>query len=56
MIFSLVIIWLLSNVLCLYLAKRSHYKPGILSRFIGALLGPFAIPFIYLFKPKTQHS
>jgi hypothetical protein len=54
----LVAVWLLSNIACIYLTKKRRVTPGIFLRFIGALLGPFAIPLVFLLKPKpaTPHA
>lgn len=56
MVYALAIIWLLSNVLGLYLAKQRGYRPGKLACIFGALIGPFSIPFIYLVKPYREHK
>ncbi len=40
-------IWIVSAVICIYIAKSRHIKPTLLRRFIVVLLGPFAIPLIF---------
>jgi len=52
MMYLFVVVWLLSNIICIYLTKKWHVHPGIIIRFIGALLGPFAIPIVFALKPK----
>lgn len=41
-------IWIVSAVVCIYIAKARHLKPTLLRRFIVVLLGPFAIPLIFI--------
>lgn len=54
----LVIVWLISNIACIYLTKKRGLNPGIFLRFIGSFLGPFAIPLIFFLKtsPSNQHA
>ncbi len=40
-------IWIVSAVICIYIAQARHVKPTLFWRFIVALLGPFAIPLIF---------
>lgn len=40
-------------ILCHQIAKRRGAKP-VFWGVMGALLGPFAIPFVFLAKPKAQ--
>ena len=46
------LIWLLSGVLCLFIAKRRHVNPTALWAVVVALIGPIAIPFVLLAKPE----
>lgn len=46
------LIWLLSGVLCLFIAKRRHVNPTALWAMVVALIGPIAIPFVLLAKPE----
>jgi hypothetical protein len=39
-------------ILCHQIAKRRSAKP-VFWGVMGALFGPFAIPFVFLAKPKT---
>ena len=45
-------IWLLSNIMCLYLVKNRNIAPSLISKVVGVLLGPFAIPLVFFLKPK----
>jgi hypothetical protein len=45
------LIWLLSAVVCLRIAKRRHVKTTAIRAMLVSLLGPFAIPFVLLAKP-----
>jgi hypothetical protein len=40
-------------ILCHQIAKRRGAKP-VFWGVMGALFGPFAIPFVFLAKPKTE--
>jgi hypothetical protein len=42
------IVWIVSNLCCLYFAKKRNIKFGFLVTFLGILLGPFAIPFVFI--------
>ncbi|HEY9104108.1 hypothetical protein [Chitinimonas sp.] len=46
------IIWLLSTVICLHIAKQRHIKPTHSWKMLVALLGPFAIPLVMAAKPE----
>ena len=54
--YVLVLIWLLSAVVCYYIAKARGVKTGLMWNMIVALLGPFAIPLIFLFLAKAEES
>jgi len=49
----LVIVWLCSNFICLYIARRRRLSLGVSARFIGSFLGPLAIPLVLMMKPKA---
>jgi hypothetical protein len=49
-----VLIWLLSAIICYYIAKARGVEPGLMWRMIVVLLGPFAIPLIFLAKPRKS--
>jgi hypothetical protein len=49
-----VLIWLLSAVICYYIAKARGVKPGLTWNVIVVLLGPFAIPLIFLAKAEES--
>ncbi len=48
------LIWLLSVIICYYIAKARHVKPSLIWNVIVVLLGPFAIPLVFLAKPKES--
>ena len=48
------LIWLLSAVICYYIAKARGVKPGLMWKMIVVLLGPFAIPLIFLAKAEVS--
>ncbi len=48
-----VIIWLISAVICLYIARIRHVKSSFLRNLFVVLLGPFAIPLVFFAKPET---
>jgi hypothetical protein len=46
------LIWLLSGLACLLIAKRRHVKSTAIRAMLVALLGPIAIPFVLAAKPE----
>jgi len=46
---------ILSVFVCHYIAKRRGMKPAFWG-LMGAIFGPFAIPFVFTFKPETKLS
>lgn len=46
------LVWLLSGLVCLYIAKRRHVKQTAVKAMAVALLGPIAIPWIMVAKPE----
>lgn len=46
------LIWILSAVICIYIAKIRHVKTTLIRKFIVVLLGPFAIPLVFFSKPE----
>lgn len=46
------IIWLLSAVICLNIAKKRHIRPTASWKMLVALLGPAAIPLVLATKPE----
>jgi len=46
------LIWLLSAVICIYIAKTRHVKTTLMRKLIVVLLGPFAIPLVFFAKPE----
>lgn len=51
--YAIVAIWLISNIVCLYLVKKRNVELGLVLRIVGVLLGPLAIPLVYILKPKV---
>jgi hypothetical protein len=47
------LIWLLSGVACLLMAKRRHVKVTAVRAMLVAVLGPIAIPFVLMARPDT---
>ncbi len=45
----LTIVWIVSNFFCFYIARKRNIKLGFLVDFIGVMLGPFAIPLVFIF-------
>ena len=51
------LIWVLSGLVCLGIAKRRHVKPTTLWAMLVALIGPIAIPLVLIAKPeKNNHA
>mgnify|MGYP001824011585 CR=1 FL=1 len=46
-----VIVWIISAVICEWIAARRNVKLNLPWRLLVVFLGPFAIPFIFLAKP-----
>jgi hypothetical protein len=46
------LIWLLSAVVCLHIAKRRHVKPTAIWAMLVAVLGPIAIPLVLVAKSE----
>ena len=46
------IIWVVSAVVCYYIAKARKVKPNFIRRLIVVLLGPLAIPLVFFVKPE----
>ncbi len=54
-IYALVILNLICIVLCHYIAKKRGAKPVFWAS-MGALIGPFAIPFVLMAKPQSKNN
>jgi hypothetical protein len=46
------LVWLLSGVICLLIAKRRHVRPTALKAMLVTVLGPIAIPLMLVAKPE----
>jgi hypothetical protein len=44
------IVWMMSSILCMAIAKRRHIKPSAVKAMLVALTGPIAIPFVMAAK------
>ena len=49
-----VIIWIVSAIICHYIAKERNVKPNLVRTLIVVLLGPLAIPLTFLVKPDNS--
>lgn len=47
-----VLIWTFSAAICYYIGMRRGIKPTLTSKVLVVLLGPFAIPLLFLAKPE----
>ena len=50
--YVVVLIYLLSVGVCAWIAKARHVRAGFLWTAVVVILGPFAIPLIFLAKPQ----
>ena len=48
-----VIIWLVSAIICHYIAQARNVKSNFVRRLIVVFLGHFAIPLTFLVKPEN---
>ena len=46
------IIWIISAIICYYVAKARNVKPNLLRRLIVVFLGPLAIPLVFFVRPE----
>ena len=51
-----VLIWLLSAVVCFLIAKARHLRPSFFWNAVVVLLGPLAIPLVFLARPQEPSS
>lgn len=52
-----VILWIISAMICHYIARVRNVKPNLTRRFIVLFIGPFAIPLAFFVKPdKTTDT
>jgi hypothetical protein len=49
-----VAIWFASALICIYIARRRRVKPSFFWNLVVILLGPFAIPLVFLAKTERQ--
>jgi len=48
------IIWIVSAIICHYIAKARNVKANLMRRLAVVLLGPLAIPLAFIVKPETS--
>jgi hypothetical protein len=48
------IIWTISAFVCHYIAKARHVKPNLFWILVVVILGPLAIPLVFLAKPQQK--
>lgn len=46
------LVWLLGMAVCAIIAKKRNITPTLFRRMLVVVLGPFAIPLIFLFRPE----
>ena len=51
-----VIIWIVSAIICLYIAQARNVKSNLVRRLIVVFLGPLAIPLAFLAKPENSQD
>ncbi len=45
-------IWIVSAIICYYIAKARNVKPNLIRRLIVVFSGPLAIPLAFFVKPE----
>ncbi len=45
-----VLVWILSALICLYIAKQRNVKVTLFWKITAVVLGPFAIPLVFFAK------
>jgi len=50
------IIWLISAIICIVIAKIRNVKPTFVRSLIVLFLGPLAIPLVFFAKPEKTTS
>ena len=48
------IIWMVSAIICYYIAKARNLKSNLIQRLIVVFLGPLAIPLVFFVKPEKS--
>jgi len=48
------IIWIISAIVCYYIAKARKVKPNLMRNLIVVVLGPLAIPLVFFAKPEKS--
>jgi hypothetical protein len=47
-----IIIWTVSAIACHFIARSRNVKTGFIRTLVAVLLGPLAIPLVFLVKPE----
>lgn len=50
------IIWIVSAIICHYIAHARNVKSNLVRRLIVVILGPLAIPLTFLVKPEYSND
>lgn len=50
------VIWLLSSLVCLAIARRRHVRPTTAKAMLVTLIGPFAIPVALFAAPEKSRQ
>ena len=51
-----VIIWVISAIVCYYIARARNVKSTVVGKLIVVVLGPLAIPLTLLAKPENTRA
>jgi len=54
MAYSIVIIWLVSHAICIFILNKRKVKAGRFWELFGVFFGPFAIPFTFYIGSKEE--
>jgi len=48
------IIWIISAIVCYYIAKARKVKPNLMRKLIVVFFGPLAIPLVFFAEPEKS--
>ena len=48
------IVWVIGAIICYFIAKSRNVKPNLFWNLIVVVLGPLAIPLMFLAKPEQK--
>ena len=49
-----VLVWVISAMICYYIAAARNVKPSLFWKLIVVVLGPLAIPLLFLAKSRSR--